>query len=81
MTDTCHRSFQQMTQDLPPREWKSIQKAFFHLFDTTRSFLDSVEMVDLEDDDECLVNTDNVHDLQAAVREVYRVMHGNRGQK
>ena len=51
--------------------WEDVNKAFLHLFYVTRSFVELAEPVH---NDECLVNTDNVKDLDAAYQDVHRLL-------
>lgn len=53
-------------------EWSKVEEAFLNLFATTRSFLELAEPVH---EDECLVNTDNLNDLDAAYQDVYRILN------
>jgi len=46
-----------------------VLEAYQHLFITTRTFLELAEPVS---EDESMVNTDNLEDLNAAYLEVYR---------
>lgn len=52
-------------------DWEDVNKAFIHLFNVTRSFVELAEPVH---NDECLVNTDNLNDLDAAYQEVNRLL-------
>jgi phage/plasmid-associated DNA primase len=61
----------QKESGLISNDWEDVNKAFLHLFDTTRSFIELAEPVH---NDECLVNTDNIKDLEAAYQDVHRLL-------
>ena len=61
----------QKQDDQATMDWTKLQEAFLHLFNTTRSFIELAEPVH---NDECLVNTDSIDDLDAAYQEVHRLL-------